>query len=45
MGHWLLKRSENYLNYIKNMQHGYITGAILHLSHRGKTTLSKVMTL
>ena len=45
MVYWLLNQSENSLNYIKNIQHGYIAGAIWHLSHRGKTTLSKVMTL
>ena len=45
MGHWLLKQSENSLNDIKNIKYGYITSAILRLSHRGKTTLSKLMTL
>ena len=42
MGHWLLKWSENSLNFIKNTEFGYITSAILHLSHGGKTTFSKL---
>ena len=45
MEHWLLKQSENSLNHIKNIEYGHITSAILHPSQRGKTTLSKLMTL
>ena len=43
--HWLLKQTENSFYFIKNMEYAYIPGAVLHLSHRGKITLSKLTML
>ena len=40
--HWLLKQGENSLDFNRNLKYDYITSAILHLNHRGKTTLSKI---
>ena len=42
MGHWSLKQSENSLNYIGNLEYGYIASVTLHLSHRGKNNYVKI---
>ena len=41
----VIKTVRNSLTYIRSIEYGYILSAILHLSHRGKKTLSKLMTL